>query len=231
MAYPSTYTDLQNEVIAKIRLDSTNDLQKAKDWINRVYRETCVETEALQTFATMALTASQNIYTLDTSIGRIKQMYVTPVGSTASYPLEPVSIEEMITLNAGTAASNPNTGGPNRYAVFGINDIQFYPTPTSADTVTIYYVKFPTALSAGTDVPAIPEPYATECLVNGACYHAAIFAGDPQAQAYRQDYETAKARLRGHLRRFQGSYTRQFRTVPPQNRAPHDPSVDPWPTR
>jgi hypothetical protein len=226
MAFPSTFLDIQNEVIAKIRLDATADLQKVKDWINQVQTEVCVETEALQTFATMTLTAGTNIYTLDSSIARIKEMYVVPVNGTASLPIEPVSIEEMISLTSGQTTGQPNTGGANRYCVFGLNDIQFYPTPSSADTVTVYYVKSPTVLSGNTDVSSIPEPYASTCLVNGTCYEAAIFAGDPGAQGFKQDYEMSKRNLRGHLRRKSGSYTKHFRLTGYSNYPPHDPSVD-----
>ena len=44
MAFPSTFLDIQNAVINKLRLDSTNDLSKVKDWINQVYYEACIET-------------------------------------------------------------------------------------------------------------------------------------------------------------------------------------------
>lgn len=226
MAYPSTFLDIQNEVITRVRLDATADLQKTKDWINQALTEVCVETEALQTFATMVMTPSTNIYTLDSSISRVKQMYVVPVNGTVSLPIEPVSIEEMIALTSGQTTGQPNTGGANRYCIFGLNDIQFYPTPSSADTVTVYYVKTPTALVANGDVPGIPEPYATECLVSGACIKAAYFVNDPDVQAYQQAYEMAKRSLRGHLRRKSGAYTKHFRLTGWSNYPPHDPSVD-----
>lgn len=217
---------MQNEVIAKVRLDATADLQKTKDWINQAYADVCVETEALQDYATMTMTAAQSVYTLDANLVRIKAMYVTPVNSTQSRPLEPISIEELLEFTAGTGIAQPNTGGPNRYALMGINTVQFYPTPSSADTITVYYVKLPTALSGNTDVTILPEPYATELLVNGACYKAAIFLKDPDAGVWQQAYEAEKMKLRGHLRRKQGAYTRSFRIVGGRIVAPHDPSVD-----
>ncbi len=45
-------------------------------------------------------------------------------------------------------------------------------------------MKQPTALSGASDVPAIPEPYATRCLENGAAFELALFAKDPDAPAY-----------------------------------------------
>jgi hypothetical protein len=226
MAYPSTFTDLQNEVIAKVRLDSTNDAQKVKDWLNQVYAEVVVENEALQDFNTMTLTAGSAVYTLDSTILRIKQMYVTPVGQSQSQPLEPVSLEQLLEWSASGGASAANTGGVTHYALMGVNLIQFYPTPQAADTITVYYVRTPTALVDGTDVPVLQEPYVTECLVNGACYKAALFLKDPDAATFKQFYDAAARNLRGHLQRKKGSMTQQFRLTRGTAVVPHDPSTD-----
>lgn len=174
----------------------------------------------------MTLTASQAVYTLDANLIRIKAMTVTPSGSTQSRPLEPVSIEQLLEYTAGTGLAQPNTGGPNRYALFGVSDIQFYPTPSSADTVTVYYVKQPTALSANSDTSVLPEPYSARCLIYGACAQAGEFVSAPQTQAFAQQFEMWKTRLRGHLRRKQGAYTTHFRIIGGRLTAPHDPSTD-----
>ena len=65
MAYPSTFVQLQNEVIDRLRLDSIADLTRVKDWINQVYTDICVETEALQDFATSTFTSGCLLYTSD----------------------------------------------------------------------------------------------------------------------------------------------------------------------
>lgn len=225
MAFPSTFQDMQNEVIAKVRLDATADLQKAKDWINRVYADICVDTEAVQGVATMSLTANVAQYTLDAALLRIKQMYVTPSGQAQSSPLIPVSIEQILEWSASNGASVSNQGSVTHYAVLGIDQVYFYPTPQTADTITVYYVKLPTALSANADLPVLQEPYVTECLVNGASYHAAVYLKDPDSELFRRDYETARARFRGHLRRKVGAMTQQFRVTGSEFR-PSDPSVD-----
>jgi parallel beta-helix repeat protein len=64
LAYPSTFKDLQDNVIAKVRLDATADRPKVKDWINRYYSRICVENEVTQTSATMVVTAGVASYTL-----------------------------------------------------------------------------------------------------------------------------------------------------------------------
>jgi len=226
MAFPSTFQDLWLEVIAKVRLDSTNDLQKAKDWINQVYADVAAETEFEQDYATMALAIGSKVYTLDAAVLRIKQMYVTPAGQEQSRPLEPVSLEQILEWSASNGATSANTGGVTHYALLGGRKIHVYPTPSAADTVTIYYVKLPTALSAAGDVPVLQEPYVTECLVNGASYKAAMFLKDPDALTFRQAYEASIRALRGHLRRKQGAMTPQLRIVRGAPAIPHDPSTD-----
>lgn len=225
MAFPSTFLDIYTEVIAKVRLDSTADLQKAKDWVNQVYAEVSVETEAVQETGTMALTANTSTYTIDSAIARIKQMYVTPSGQGASRPLVPTSLEQILEWDANNGTS-AQTGSVTHYALVGIQKIRFWPTPTTADTITVYYVKLPTALSATSDVPVLQEPYVTECLVNGACFKAAVFLKDPDAALFKQLYDTSLRNLRGHLRRREGGMTKQFRVTRGDTVIPHDPSTD-----
>ncbi len=228
MAYPSTFADIYNDVIATSRLDATNDLSRVKDWINQLYTEVCAETEAIQSYATMTLTSGQSVYTIDATISRIKAMYCTPAGGTQLAPLQPVSIEQILLWNTATGgATAVNTGGATHYAIFGLNDIQFYPQPTAADVVTIYYVKLPTVLSAASDVPGIPEPYASNCLKSGGLYRASLYLKDPDATLYAQDFERSKQALRGHLRRKEGAGTKQFRVLSDRPWVyPHDPSTD-----
>lgn len=226
MAFPSTYADIKAEVIARLRLDATADASRTGDWINQVYAEVCVETEALQDYCTMALTANSAVYTLDVDILRFKEMYVTPSGQGQSRPLIPVSIEAILQMSASNGATAAQSGSVTHYAVLGLTKIQFYPTPYAADTITAYYVKLPTALSGSTDVPELPEPYASNCLTEGACFQAAMFLKDPDALLYKQNYDQSVRALRGHLRRKVGAMTQAFRLVGSDNYPPHDPSTD-----
>lgn len=226
MAFPSTFSDLYTEVISKLRLDAVEDLDRAKDWVNQVYAEVCVETEFVQDFDTMALIADEPNYTLDSQVLRIKQMYVTPSGEGQSRPLQPTTIEDILERSASYGATPSNQGSVTHYALVGGLSIMFYPTPSAADVVTMYYVKLPTELTDDSHVPVLQEPYATECLVNGACFKAAVFLKDPDAALFKQLYDMAIQRLRGHLRRKEGSMTKQFRVTRGMASAPHDPSTD-----
>lgn len=176
----------------------------------------------------MTLTSGTATYTLDPSLSRIKAMYCTPINGTQLAPLQPVSIEQILLWSTATGgATGVNTGGATHYALMGLNDIYVYPTPSAADVITVFYVKAPTPLSAPTDVPALPEPYATNALTAGALYQACLFLKDPDALTYKQDFERAKMDLRGHLRRKEGAGTKQFRVLSDRPWVyPHDPSTD-----
>lgn len=218
--------NIQDEVRDRVRLDAANDVQKVKDWINQAYADVAAETEAIQDYATMATAAGSAVYTLDPTISRIKQMYITQSGNGQSRPLVPTSLEALLEWSASNGASDTNAGGVTHYSQFGLQRLYLYPTPTRVETITVFYTRLPTALSNAGDVPELQEPYVTECLVNGACFKAALFLKDPDAQLYKQLYEEAKGRLRGHLRRKQGAMTQQFRLTRGDRITPHDRSVD-----
>ncbi|MGZ6582155.1 MAG: phage adaptor protein, partial [Gaiellaceae bacterium] len=109
MAFPATFKDLQDQVIAKARLDATADRPKTKDWINRVYARIAVETEALQTSAMMVVTPNVASYTISTSILRIKSMTSAPPGGGYGPPLEEVSLDQIeIWRQTGTTSPVAN---------------------------------------------------------------------------------------------------------------------------
>jgi hypothetical protein len=213
-------------VIANLRADAVQDLQKVKDAINKVYTNVVVETEADVTVATTTVTAGTNSYTLPAGISRIKSMFVTPTGGQASRPLRRMTLDQMIALRSANAGPNANNGTVNAYCILGLNEFEVYPTPQSADTLTIYYSIRPTPLAADTDVPILPEPYATECLVDGASADVAKFTGDPDMSWYQQLADDSKARLRTHLNRLTGRVTGQFNIQDDKLWPAHDPSVD-----
>ena len=228
MAYPSTFVDIQNAVIAKSRLDATNDRQRVKDWINQVYADVCVTTEALQESDTMTLTSNQASYTIPSAVVRIKYMAIKQPNQTGyNVPLTLVPLQQILIwrqANAGLATTN---GTSMFYAVSGLNDLDLYPTPATADTLLMYYLLQPTALSADSDIPQIPEPYASKCLEYGSLVEASDYLKDfISGYTYRQVYDEWMQKFRQHLRRKEGGQTKQFPKATSLFRPPSDPSVD-----
>ena len=216
-------------MIAKTRLDAANDTTKVHDWINQVYAQACVETEArvLSTTATLTSgTASYSLSTLASAVVRIKEMYVTPVGGTQSSPINQTTLDYILRRRQGGGGTTVSVGYVTHYALSGLDNLELYPTPQSADTLTIWYVAQPTALSANGDVPILPEPYASKVLEYGALAEAADSKGDPSEQEYRQLFQKWMMDFRTHLTRRAGGQPGQFRIFPGTAYPPHDPSTD-----
>lgn len=225
MAFPSTFGSIKDSVIAKLRLDATADDDRVGDWINQVYADLCVDTEAIQTASTMDLTANEATYTLPSAVVRIKWMFVTPVSGSRSMALEPTTMEQILLRRMGQG-SNSDVGSVQFYALNGHNLIDFYPTPASADTITMYYVALPAGLSNDDDVPEISEPYASKILEYGALAEGADFKRDPSEQQYRALYASWMQRFRQHLRRKEGGVAKQFELYNGFPRLSHDRSRD-----
>jgi hypothetical protein len=235
VSFPSTFLDLQRSVVKKLRLAADpdagtgDDLQKVKDWINWAYADACVKTEASQTSATMALTANSSTYTLPSAVLRIKYIAVKPVGNTDyGGDLSESSLDEILDFRRGGGGTN--TGAVTHYALLGLTQLELWPTPSGADTLLMYYVALPTALSAATDLPILQEPYATDVLENGAARKGAEFLygpASPDVQYYGSLHQQALRDLRSHLLRRGGGRTQQLAVagswIP---WLPHDPSVD-----
>ena len=209
MAFPSTYADIQQAVIEKATLDPVLDLPKTKDWINQVYFQAAVETEAISGEATMPLTAGSASYALPAAVARIRQMAVQPAGSTVfNAPLILTTLDEILQRRqSGQQGSYPQA---THYTLVGINGLELWPTPAATDVITIYYVSYPTALSAGTDVPVFEEPYASKILEYGALAEAGDFKGDPATGQWAADYTDWMNRYRQHLQRKRGIMPGQF---------------------
>ena len=226
MAYPSTFVDIQNSVIAKARLSSTNDLSKVKDWINQAYADVCLTTELNITSSTMTVTAGSYSYTLPSAVLRIKEMVITPVGSTVSAPLRQTTLDDILRRRRAAGGMQNFGGYVTHYALLGINDFEIWPTPQAADSITIYYVAAPTALSADSDTTILPEPFASKILEFGALAEAADFKGDPAGPQWAAEYQQWMQRLRAHLTRKMGGQPGQFRIWDDKVFPPHDPSTD-----
>jgi hypothetical protein len=199
------------------------------DWINQVYAQACIELEANVTTSTATLTAgtaSYNLTTLFPSLVRLKEWYITPVGAAQSVPIQQTTLDYILTHRQSSGGVSASRGYVTHYALVGTNQLEFYPTPTSNDTVTAWYVALPTALSASSDTPILAEPYASKLLEYGALAEAADWKGDPSEQEYRALFQLWMQKYRAHLTRRAGGQPGQFRVFGLYNFPPHDPSTD-----
>lgn len=214
MAFPSTFQDIQNAVIAKARLDSTLDLQKVKDWINQAYAEVCVETEANVSTTTATLAAGTATLTIPAGVMRIKQMAVKPFGTTQfNPPLIRTGLDEILNrrqFGGDVTYSGSPISQSTHYALVGISQVELWPTPPAADVVTIWQVALPTALSANGDVSILQEPYSSRLLELGALVQAGDFKGDPATADWEQAYSEWMGKYVHHLTERGGDMPGQF---------------------
>ena len=215
MAYPATFLSLQDAVIGKLRLDATADRSRVKDWINQVYAQVCLETEALQKADAMDVTANVASYTLPAAVLRMREIVSAASSSPTSWgpPLEQVTLDEILSLRQSGAIAYTNNGAAVKYALDGMTQLELYPTPTQVDKLLFYYVYLPTALSGDADVPVLPEPFASKILEYGALAEGADFVSDPDFDRYRAIYEDWLRRFRVHIARRRGSSVGQMRVL------------------
>ncbi len=222
MAYPTTFLDIQDAVLAKVRMaDSTATRNLVKDWINQSYAQVCMETQALQEAGDALLTANSPTYTLPSHIIELKDVLIREAGATAfSSPLRKATLDEVLNWRQG----NPSGGTVQAYALIGLNQLELYPPPSTAGTIRFYYSYLPTALSADADVPVLQEPWASTILTYGALAHAAEMQADPLGPTWTASYQDWKMRFRVHVNRRGGML--DYFPVQPGSPIPHSTSAD-----
>lgn len=159
-------------------------------WINRGVAQVITRSRINVTPTVMALTAGQYDYTLPTEIIAIDEIYSTDAASSLWVRLEHVSPPVLLNMRIGTQFQ----GAPpvRYYTVSGGNLLMVYPTPASADNLTIYFITRPDVLVNPTDSPdGIPEEW-QQTVEYYACYQAGQYINDSASQngeRYQQMFE------------------------------------------
>lgn len=169
-------TAIQTEV--KARVSDTASTTRLNYWINSAYRK-AVEREAWEFLSTSA-TGSSPLTILDL------RAVLAVIDTTNTNPL--AFIDRRDILNADPALTQ--TGPPTYWYQSSATVIGAW--PTTSVTLKVYYLKVPTDLSSGTDVPLIPTRYQYDILVEGACMYAYRDSDNWEAaQACRDAFDTA----------------------------------------
>lgn len=203
----STLAQFRTAVGRKLGLayDSSGDERDAIDaWINEGIVDVLLETHCHVSSQTVTPGTSSD-YTLTSAVLAVISMYFSSGGS--DYELEQVSVEELLEMRRNGAA--PTSTGTSHFALAGGDLILFWPSPGSSDTVTMYYVAAPTALSASSDDPAtvanggirseFQKAIEFYALAEGADYDDDSTAA--QGQRYRDRYREELARIKRILNR------------------------------
>lgn len=196
-------TTLRSNVTSVLGLDNTvsGDQTLLDNKINEGYTDVLLRTHCKVAKATMTLTVGSGDYTLDTGILTTIDVYLTSTGT--DYCLERATPPEIL-----AARRNSSSNIPYRYAVAGANLLMLYPTPSTADTLTIYYVPRPTALTAGTDTPSDVPAEQHKLIEWYALWRMADYDDDgssQQGERYRGMYEGGLREFRRLIQRKGGS--------------------------
>jgi hypothetical protein len=170
-------------------------------------------------------------YTLDSTILEVVDLYFKSAGT--NYALARLSVPDLIQRrNSGVSTGSP----VSFYAVTGANLIMFHPAPGTGDTLSIYHVPVPTALSASGDDPSSTSLGGVPAVLHRAILYwayseAASYDDDQtsaQGQRYRDWYDKEITRYKNIIRKKGG--TRLARAVVNDKRRRlkfHDNSVYP----
>lgn len=220
-----TLAQFRTAVASKIGLDnSTSGDQTLIDgWINEGVTDVLMRTECRIRPGTLTLAAGTADYTLDTSILKIYDAYVTVSG--IAYWLEVATVDDILAMRRTTTA---NVSPAQFYAVGGSDLFMIYPTPATADTVNIYYVPRPATLSVSSDTPSeIPSEF-QKAVEFYALREAADMSDDQSSQGgatYQVIYEQWLKRInkwvwmKGNHRLPRASVRRNRSTIPFHDRS------------
>lgn len=124
------------------------DQPRLTGWANDAVIDMLLRTHCYVATTTISLSVGVGDYTLSNTILAIEDIYLT--SGAANFRVRRLASTDLINLRLFSVTSAPI----QMYALSGANLLLVYPTPLQADTLNVYYVPRPTALSAGTDDPS-----------------------------------------------------------------------------
>jgi hypothetical protein len=226
---------LETACANELGLSTTNEKTTLDDAINVSVQRVLEDTHCyVKRIDYTGFDGTDGDYTLDATILATVELYFTS-GST-QYALTRVSVPELIERRrVSTAAGSPTMF----YAETGANLLMFWPSPGANDTLTVYHVPNPTALSGATDDPSSTSPtnfggipsILHRAIFYFACSELASYDDDQtsaQGQRYRDWYDKEIIRYHKILRSKGGDRNaRAIVNEKRRRRAFHDNSVYP----
>lgn len=198
----------------------SDDQTLADEFINDGVLDVLRETHCNVDKQTVTPGASAD-YALGTDVLAIIDLYTSSGGTDSR--VEQVSVPDLIELRRqGTTASSSPV---SHFALAGSDLILFYPTPAAADTLTMYYVPKPTALSGSADDPSSASLGGIRTEFHKAIeYYALAEAADydddqssAQGARYREWYQAELGKVRKQLNRL-GRYKQPPARLPTKRR-------------
>jgi hypothetical protein len=167
----STFKNLQDETLERLEEVSTASLvvftlAELKEAINEGYADISERTEWNEVSETVSVSTQyvdiMDSVTIDTRLLSVSKAY----NNASAEWLRWTTWKE---LDARDWRWDTVTGTPEWMFLRGLQKLGFYPTPTGATNIDIFYTKMPTPLAADGDTPGFPDQF-HRALVHYALY-------------------------------------------------------------
>ena len=206
----TTLLALQTNITENSQRTSSADVTLSTSIINDGYIDVCLKCNLGLTNATKNLIAAQTKYSLtsDFSLSNvlaIRELRYIQSGATANFSIVPsASMRTVLDLNSAAV-----TGWTRAYSFEGTDTLLMAPAPITGDTITLYYVPSPTALSAAGDVPsAIMSQWQERLLATYGLSRMYELEDPAMADMYRQKYLSYLAEFESDMLSRMGSTSR-----------------------
>jgi hypothetical protein len=206
--YASTFLNIQDSVIDKLRLDPVLDRTRSKEWANQYLLDVALQSKWFTGAAVAApLSAGATSQPLPPTLLELSWMTSGYGGQTIT--MAPVGFEEILMRRQLDGSSG--LGQPCWYSLQK-NLVEFWPSASGGETLTFYGSTLPDEMIADTDVSGLPEPFAINLLVYGACIEASDFKSDVKLYFwYQQAYQQWLGKFQSFLNR---RITQSSRAIP-----------------
>lgn len=171
----ATFLDVQNEVLNFGFNDGPQvNRTRIKNWINEAQRQIAREVEGPEFQSTYSLTLIPGTYAYSLPADFLRaQVVAYPAQNTT---MNPMDLKDFFQANPSQVA-----GPPQNYALDG-STLLLFPNPSTADTISLYYLANPPVLVNDTDVPVL----------NGDYLHLLVDYAVRKAFEAEDDYEAAQ---------------------------------------
>lgn len=212
----------------------TEDLALIDSWANEAVEQFLRDTKINKQLGTMAVTAGEGDYQLDTDILSFEDLWIEPANSSdQDRLLERRSSAEIRQMRLFEAAEDVTS---MYYAVDGEHLLMLYPAPvSSSDELKMTYVPKPTAaLSVTADSPAstaygnIPTKHhpVLESYIKWKACEAEEHKPSDNGLAFQAEYERGVAKVKADISRKSGIMAGPARWGRRNKRIPTSPGID-----
>jgi hypothetical protein len=157
--------------------------QAMYDWINDAMREIVLDQKLLRLKATSSTLIGQSNYGFPTDLLRLDHVSVD------GEALEQTTTQQISrTVENMDDSVNFPRGTPEYYWVYG-REIYLYPAPAAVKTITMYYYRNPTEVTALANTPELPAEYDNRIIEYCLAQAAELDDDDNRAQLKRQQFE------------------------------------------